>query len=160
ARGNSVYTELFTQTQHLFFGQTAEREHAVLLNDKAEITVSTFFCQCIHEQQAHTLNALTHIVQLLLPDSAQGIVAQDSSNNRRTVSRWVGVVSANDGFHLAECAINGLIVSSDQRTGPHTLVIQAEVLGIGTRDDQFLMHRGERTKAFSIFFQTTGEALI
>jgi hypothetical protein len=80
ARGHGVHAKLFTQTQNLLFGQAAEREHAVLFDDKAEVAVRAFLSQGVHKQQAHALNALTHIVQLLFPDSAQRIVAQDSRN--------------------------------------------------------------------------------
>lgn len=87
------------------------------------------FSAGVHKQQAHALNTLTHIVQLLFPDGAQRIVAQDSRNDRCTVCRRVRVVSADNGFHLAERAIDGLIVSRNQRTGTYTLIVQTKVLG-------------------------------
>ena len=74
--------------------------------------------------------------------------------------RRVRVVSADNGFHLAERAIDGLIVSRNQRTGTYTLIVQTKVLGVGACNDQLLMHCGERAQAFGIFFQTTGEALV
>ena len=44
ARGNGIHAKLFTQAQHLLFGQAAEGEHAVLLDDEAEVTVSAVCC--------------------------------------------------------------------------------------------------------------------
>lgn len=42
-----VDSELFTQTQYLLFGQAAEREHPVLLNDEREIAAGAFFLQVL-----------------------------------------------------------------------------------------------------------------
>ncbi|MNG37222.1 hypothetical protein D3C84_1245050 [compost metagenome] len=60
-----------------------------MLHDKAEITVGTFLGKGIHEQQTHTLNALAHIGQLLLPNGTQCVIAENGCDNGSTVSRWV-----------------------------------------------------------------------
>jgi hypothetical protein len=82
------------------------------------------------------------------------------ATNRRAVRRRVGVVSADHRLHLAECAVNGLLVRGNQRTGTDALIVQAKVLRVGAGDQQLFMQRSEGAQTFSIFFQTAGEALV
>ena len=76
------------------------------------------------------------------------------------MSRWVRVVSANDGLHQAERAVYRFLVRGNQRTGAYAFVVQAKVLRVGAGNQQLFMQRSESAQAFRVFFQTAGKALI
>ncbi|WP_435891322.1 aminotransferase class I/II-fold pyridoxal phosphate-dependent enzyme, partial [Klebsiella pneumoniae] len=69
----SVFTSAGLEVREYAYYDAAN--HALdfdgLLADKAEVAARAFLLQGIDEQQTHTLDALAHIGQFLLPDCPQ-----------------------------------------------------------------------------------------
>lgn len=111
----------------MLFGQATEREHAILVNDKAEILFRAFFLQRIHKQLTHTVDSLAHIGQFLFPNRAQCWGAQNCGNYRGAMRWWVRVVSTDNRFNLTERNISYIVAGCNDSASPNTLVVQAEV---------------------------------
>ncbi len=92
--------------------------------------------------------------------AAQVLVVQHRADDGAAVAGRVGVVGAHHGLDVAERGFRLLACGADERHGAHALVVQAEVLGIGTGDDQFVARLRQTQPALGVLAEAAGKALV
>ena len=159
ARGHEVDALVRPHSGIGFRVDAGQGKESVLARDEGKVPVGPVLVHGLGQQAAHFVDAVAHGGEFDSPGRVQFPVCQDARHNSGSVGGRTRPQGTGMHFQLAQHGV-GCRTEAEGGQGPSSFVVQAEVLGVGTGNQDWQAGIGQHAHPGCIEVQAPAESLV